>query len=308
MVCPGHDPSNMISGLIRLGKRGLLILGDIRFEHSVFVLPFALISTFIAADGRPPWDKLGWIVVAMVGARNIAMAFNRIVDAEYDRLNPRTCLWALPTGRLEKRHYMGFIALSVLLFLVACYQLNDMALRLSPLALFIITFYSLTKRFTWFSHLFLGLAEGIVPIAAWIAIRAEVSLTAVILGVAVTLWLAGFDIIYACQDVAFDATQRLHSLPQRFGLTVALRVSFILHLAMVALLGLVLLVAPLGYFYLIGVVLVLCLLTYEHALVKPHDLSRVNRAFFTVNGWISLVLMGFTILDSMLGKGSRPFS
>ncbi|MBI2876371.1 MAG: UbiA family prenyltransferase [Candidatus Tectomicrobia bacterium] len=276
-----------------------VILDDIKFQHTVFALPFALMSSFLAAQGLPPLDKLGWILLAMVGARSAAMAFNRMVDARYDRLNPRTQGWALPAGRIRLGQYLVFWLAAVLVFLYACARLNPLALKLSPAALGILLFYSLTKRFTVFSHFFLGASLGIAPIGAWVAIREEISPESLILGTAVTLWTAGFDLIYACQDIDFDRQQGLFSWPARHGIGGALWLSRLLHLGMVGLLLLLAGLSPLRQFYLLGVLLVAALLVYEHSLVKPSDLSRVNRAFFTVNGAVSLALFGFTAIDCL---------
>ncbi len=278
-------------------ERLKIILKDIKFEHTVFSLPFALMSAFLAADGLPPLNKLFWIVIAIVGARSCAMAFNRIVDAVYDRLNTRTCNRALPSGKIKLHHYLIFLLVSALLFLFSCYMLNTMAFQLSPLALIIIFFYSFTKRFTSNSHLFLGLALSLAPIGAWVAVREEISLISIILGIAVLLWLAGFDIIYACQDVDFDKKHGLFSIPQRCGITKALRLSSIFHILMVISVLSLIMIDQLGLLYLTGVVLVALLLWYEHSIVKPDDLSKINIAFFNVNGVISIMLTLFVIID-----------
>lgn len=280
-------------------KKLWVILDDIKFQHTLFALPFALMSSFLASRGLPPLDKLGWILLAMVGARSAAMSFNRMADARYDRLNPRTQGWALPTGRISLRQYLVFWLAAVLVFLYACYRLNPLALTLSPVALGVLFFYSLTKRFTAFSHFFLGASLGIAPIGAWVAIREEISLESLILGAAVTLWTAGFDLIYACQDIDFDRQQGLFSWPARHGIAGALWLSRFLHLGMVGLLLSLVWLSALRQFYPAGVLLVAALLIYEHSLVKPSDLSRVNRAFFTVNGAVSLLLFGFTAIDCL---------
>jgi len=274
-----------------------VILQDIKFQHSIFALPFALMSAFLAAQGIPPLNKLLWILVAMVSARSSAMAFNRMVDFKYDQLNPRTQAWALPAGQINLWQYGLFLALTLGLFFFACYSLNSLAFYLAPVAIAIIFFYSFTKRLTYLNHLFLGLALGIAPVGAWIAIREELSIEALLLSGAVLFWVAGFDILYACQDVIFDRQQGLYSCPARFGIAEALVFARRLHTGMIILLLLLVIVSPLKYLYLTGVLLVAIMLGYEHSLVKPHDLSRLNTAFFTLNGAVSLVLMVFTIME-----------
>jgi 4-hydroxybenzoate polyprenyltransferase len=274
-----------------------IIFQDIKFQHSIFALPFALMSTFLAAQNFPPLGKLLWIIVAMIAARSSAMAFNRIVDCKYDRLNPRTKAWALPSGQINLWQYCLFLVSNLAVFLFACHQLNTLAFKLSPLAIAIIFFYSFTKRFTYWSHFFLGLALGIAPIGAWIGIREEISLEALILSGAVLLWTAGFDILYGCQDIIFDKQQGLYSWPVKYGIARSLIFARWLHVGMVLLLLLLAFIAPLRYFYLVGVLLVAIMLAYEHSLVKSHDLSRLNTAFFTMNGAISLALMLFTLVD-----------
>lgn len=274
-----------------------VILQDIKFQHSIFALPFALMSAFLAAQGIPPLNKLLWILVAMVSARSSAMAFNRMVDFKYDQLNPRTQAWALPAGQINLWQYGLFLALNLGLFFFACYSLNSLAFYLAPVAIAIIFFYSFTKRLTYLNHLFLGLALGIAPVGAWIAIREELSIEALLLSGAVLFWVAGFDILYACQDVIFDRQQGLYSCPARFGIAEALVFARRLHTGMIILLLLLVIVSPLKYLYLTGVLLVAIMLGYEHSLVKPHDLSRLNTAFFTLNGAVSLVLMVFTIME-----------
>ena len=274
-----------------LGLLGKLrtTLDMIKFEHSVFALPFALTGAMLAVRGWPSGRQVLWLIVAMVGARSAAMAFNRIADLKLDALNPRTRLRALPTGRISLRFAWGFLLLSSLLLVAAAYELSPLAFKLSPLALTILLVYSYTKRFTVLSHLVLGLCLGLAPVAAWIALRGAVSLSVLLLGAAVTLWTAGFDIIYACQDVDFDRAFGLHSVPKRFGIRAALYTSAILHVLMFALLLIVARRENLGWIALAGLLLIAFLLAYEHALVKPSDLTRVNSAFFNVNGYISIL-------------------
>lgn len=275
-----------------------IIFSDIKIQHTVFALPFAVMSAFLAAGGMPETEKLVWIVVCMVGARSAAMAFNRIVDARFDAENPRTRERALPSGKVSVGNYWIFLVASSALFVFSAWMLNKLAFYLSPVALAIVFFYSLTKRFTAFAHFWLGLAISIAPVGAWVAIREEISFTSLLLGAAVVFWLIGFDILYSCMDVESDKLNRLHSIPQRFGVENALKIAFVSHAVMIVFL--LVLSEPavlLGPLYLVGVVLVAFLLIYEHSLVKKDDLSKVNMAFFNVNGIISIGLMAFVIVD-----------
>lgn len=277
-----------------------IILEMIKFEHTVFALPFALMAALLAAGGLPPARATFWILMAMVGARSSAMAFNRVVDCEFDRRNPRTAVRALPAGQLTPAQVWLFVLATTALFLAASWQLNPLTLALSPVALAVIWGYSFTKRFTSFCHVVLGLAIGIAPSGAWIAVRGSLDWAPVLLTAAVMLWVGGFDVIYACQDVEFDRGHGLRSMPARLGVAGALRVSRLMHgLTVVLLLALPRLV-PLGAVYLLGVGVVAALLAYEHSLVKPHDLSKVNAAFFTVNGFVSIGLFLFTAADVFL--------
>ncbi|HUX68730.1 MAG TPA: UbiA-like polyprenyltransferase [Terriglobales bacterium] len=266
----------------------------IKFEHSVFALPFALLGALLAARGWPAWTTLAWIVVAMVGARSAAMTFNRIVDRKLDALNPRTRQRALAAGTLSLGFAWGFCAASAALFELAAWRLNPLCLLLSPLALGWVLFYSYTKRFTWLSHGVLGLGLGIAPAAAWIAVRGTLAPRILLLSGAVTLWVAGFDLLYACQDIAFDRSRSdLHSLPKRLGVAASLRLAQLCHLLMLGLLAWLLLASQLGGLGWAGLAVVAALLLYEHSLLRPHDLSRMNAAFFTVNGYIGILLLVF---------------
>jgi 4-hydroxybenzoate polyprenyltransferase len=273
-----------------------LALDMIRFEHSVFALPFALTGAMIALRqiplaGPEMLRRLAWIVVAMVGARSAAMAFNRIADAAIDARNPRTSSRHLPAGLLSRRFAWGFFIAACAIFLSAAAMLNPLCLKLAPLALAVVLAYSYTKRFTALCHLMLGFALGIAPAAAWIAITASLDPRILWLTAAVTLWTAGFDIIYACQDYDFDRAEPLFSIPKALGLARALLLSRLLHVAMVGCLLALRASFSLGWFALAGVALVALLLAYEHSLVKPHDFSRVDAAFFTVNGWVSVLFL-----------------
>ena len=280
------------------------ILEMIKFEHTIFALPFAIMSAFLAAETLPSWSKLGWILVAMVGARSCAMSFNRLADAEIDTQNPRTKRRAIPAGLLRKSEVWIFTILSSLLLVVAAHQLNPLAFKLSPVALATVMLYSYTKRFTSMSHLWLGFSLSIAPIGAWIAIKGQFDVLPLLLGLAVMLWTAGFDIIYACQDLDFDRRQGLYSIPAQFGIHAALWISTALHVITVIVLVVIWHVSPLGLIYLVGVGLVSAILIYEHAIVKPHDLSRVNLAFFTLNGAVSLILMFLTVADVLMATWS----
>ena len=278
----------------------------IKFEHTVFALPFAIMSAFLASETLPSWSKLGWILVAMVGARSCAMSFNRLADAEIDTQNPRTKRRAIPAGLLRKSEVWAFTIFSSLLLVVAAHQLNPLAFNLSPVALSTIMLYSYTKRFTSMSHLWLGLSLSIAPIGAWIAIKGQFDVLPLLLGLVVMLWTAGFDIIYACQDLDFDRRQGLYSIPAQFGIYSALWISTALHVITVILLVVIWYVSPLGLIYLGGVGLVSVILIYEHAIVKPHDLSRVNLAFFTLNGAVSLILMFLAVADVLMATWPMP--
>ena len=283
----------------QLWRKLKITLEMIKVEHSVFALPFALTGAMLASNGWPAWRPVFWIVVAMVGARSAAMTFNRIADRVFDGKNPRTEKRALPAGHLTLRFAAAFTVISAALLVLAAWELNPLAFKLSPVALALLLLYSYTKRFTLLSHIVLGMCLGLSPVAAWIALRGDVSRDVIILGIAVTLWVAGFDIIYACQDVGFDHTMGLHSIPRKFGITAALYASAVLHVLMLALLVMVAQMAGLGWIALGGLVPVAALLAYEHLLVKPSDLSRVNAAFFTINGYIS-VLFFFTWAAAIL--------
>jgi len=275
-----------------------VIFADIKIQHTIFALPFAIMSAFIAAKGFPQAEKIIWIVVCMVGARSAAMAFNRVLDARFDAKNPRTQGRALPSGRVDIRSYWLFLIVSSAIFIFAANMLNSLALYLSPVALLIVFFYSFTKRFTAYSHFWLGLAISIAPVGAWVAIREEISFSSLILGAAVIFWLVGFDILYSCMDVEFDRNSGLKSIPQKFGVQSALRIAFASHGMMVIfLLGLLLVVGQLGVLYSTGVMMVAIVLFYEHSLVRPDDLSKINVAFFNMNGIISIGLMFFVIID-----------
>jgi 4-hydroxybenzoate polyprenyltransferase len=286
-------------------KRFRLTLEMIKFEHSVFALPFALTGALLAAreggyTSAQLWPKFAWIVVAMVAARSAAMAFNRIVDAEIDARNPRTRLRHIPAGLLSMTFAWGFVLAASVVFILAARALNPLCFRLAPVALAVVFFYSLTKRFTSFSHLVLGFALGIAPAGAWIAIQGSLDTRILWLTAAVTFWTAGFDIIYSCQDYEFDSSAGLFSLPKALGIRGALVGARLLHVTMVVCLVALVDAFQLGPLSLAGVAAVAALLIYEHSLVKPHDFSRVNAAFFTMNGYVSVLFLVFWAADILL--------
>jgi len=272
------------------------VLEMIKFEHSVFALPFALVGALLAAragGALPTVRQLLWIVVAMVGARSAAMTLNRLADIEYDRRNPRTANRALPAGELSVGFAWMFTAVSSAVLVLAAWQLNPLALKLSPVALAILFFYSYTKRFTAWSHFVLGFCLGISPAAAWIAIRGSLDWRMLILCAAVTLWVGGFDVLYACQDVEFDKAAGLFSIPRKLGISRALEIARGMHVVMVILLAWLAWSFRLAWPAWVGIGVVAALLAYEHSLLKPNDLSKMNAAFFTVNGYISLLFLLF---------------
>ena len=293
----GPKPTPATGGLFAKTRTALEM---IKFEHSVFALPFALTGAMLAARGWPSWRQVMWLIVAMVGARSAAMTFNRIADREIDARNPRTRMRALPAGHLSLRFAVGFTLISCLLLALAAYELNPLAFKLSPVAIAMLLGYSFTKRVTALSHFILGMCLGMSPIAAWIALRGGLSVGVLVLGGAVMLWVAGFDIVYACQDVEFDRVEGLHSLPRRYGIRSALAVSAGLHVLMLALLVWVARTEGLGWVALVGLAVVAALLIYEHAIVKSSDLSRVNAAFFTINGYISVLFFLTWAADLLL--------
>jgi len=287
---------------MRFWKHLQLTLEMIKFEHSVFALPFALTGALLAfRESHFTWRvfavKLVWIVVAMVAARSAAMAFNRILDRDIDARNPRTRMRHLPAGTLTSRFAWGFVLVSVLVFLVSTRALNPLCFKLAPVAMAVVFFYSFTKRFTTFSHLVLGLSLGIAPAAAWIAVTGSIDARILWLTAAVTFWTGGFDIIYSCQDYEFDLGAGLFSLPRRFGIAGALWIARVFHLVMIGCLVALAASFELGWLSLAGIGAIVLLLIYEHSLVKANDLSRVDAAFFTVNGYVSVLFFLFWAAD-----------
>lgn len=288
--------------LARGWRQTRIILEMIKFEHTVFMMPFALMAAVIAGRGHWPlfWSKIFWIVLAMVGARSAAMAFNRIVDRSFDALNPRTATRALPAGQLTVPQVTLFTIISAGLLVFAAAMLNPLALYLSPVALLLVFGYSYTKRFTAFSHMALGLGLACAPVGAWIAMTGTIQAPALWLGAAVVCWLFGFDIIYSLQDAEFDRANGLHSMPAKLGNAGALLVSRLAHFVMIGFLAMAGISAHLGIVYLIAVVITAALIAYEQYLVRPNDLSRLNVAFFTLNGYISVGLFILTLVDILV--------
>jgi 4-hydroxybenzoate polyprenyltransferase len=296
---PGVPCYNLPMALLRSIRTTLEM---IKWEHSVFALPFALCGAMLAAGGWPAPRQVLWICVAMVAGRSAAMAFNRLVDARLDAANPRTRDRALPAGALTTRFVALFVVAACLVLVLAAAQLNRLTFALSPMAIAILFFYSFSKRFTRWSHLLLGFALGITPAAAWIAIRGALDPRILILTAAVTFWVAGFDVLYACQDYDFDLRTGLHSVPRWFGIPRALVIARWLHAVMVLLLAAFVHAFHLGYVADAGILVVAGLLAYEHSLVAPNDLGKLNAAFFTMNGVISILFLGFVAGDLLLHR------
>jgi len=282
---------------VPLLKNLVATLEMIKWEHSIFALPFALCGAMLAAGGVPSVHQLVWIIVAMVAARSAAMSFNRLADASIDAANPRTQARALPAGILTHGFVRIFVLFSAAVFLLAAWELNRLAFLLSPIALAVLLLYSYTKRFTRWSHVVLGLALGIAPAAAWIAVRGSLDPRILLLTAAVTFWVAGFDVLYACQDLDFDRGAGLHSIPRYLGIAKSLWVARLFHALMLALLLVLVWAFGLGTMAITGIAVVLLLIGYEHSLVSKDDLSKLNAAFFTMNGVISVVFFVFVALD-----------
>lgn len=281
-------------------KKFKIILEMIKFEHTIFALPFAFTGAVLAAKGLPTGRQILWIVAAMAGARSAAMGFNRWADRKFDAENPRTRERALPKGLVTPFQVIVFTVLSSAVLVFAAYMLNPLSFYLSPLALAIVFFYSYTKRFTYFSHAFLGLAISGAPLGAWIAVAGVLEPPALVLGGAVLFWLIGFDTLYALQDLDFDKKAGLYSIPRRFGVRSSLRISRAAHFMTIAALLALSFICSLGRIYLAGVFIALAFLIYEHSLVKEGDLSKLNIAFFNMNGYLSVTVFVFTLLDVLI--------
>jgi 4-hydroxybenzoate polyprenyltransferase len=285
-----------------LWKSTVVTLEMIKWEHSVFALPFALTGAVLAAGGWPTLRVLGWIVVCMVAARSAAMAFNRLVDAQLDAANPRTAMRALPAGSLSSGFVSGFVLVSAAIFVLGAAMLNRLTLELAPVALAVVLVYSYMKRVTRWSHLVLGLALGIAPTAAWIAVRGTLDVRIVVLTVAVLLWVGGFDVLYACQDFEHDRKVGLNSVPQAFGIVPAFWIARVMHVGMLGMLCWLVVLFGLGKVAVLGAVVVAALLLYEHLIISPGDMRRMNAAFFTLNGVISVVFFGFVAADVLMKR------
>jgi 4-hydroxybenzoate polyprenyltransferase len=266
-------------------------LDAIKFEHTVFALPFAYVAMVLAADGWPGWPTVLWVTLAMAGARTLAMSVNRLVDRFIDAANPRTARRHLPAGLLAPWQVAAAAVVAGALLLLSAWMLNPLCLALAPLAVLFLVGYSYTKRFTWLSHWILGFTDGIAAAGGWIAVRAGFAPPVYVLWFALTVWIAGFDLIYACQDVEFDRQHRLHSVPARFGIPAALATARACHALTVAAFALLGVMMGLGWLYWLGVAVVAGLLVYEHSLVSANDLSRLDIAFFNVNGYIAVILL-----------------
>lgn len=292
----------MESGTPTVLNKLLIIFEMIKFEHSIFALPFAYMGALLAAYGFPTLWQMFWITVAMVGARSLAMCLNRLIDKEIDARNPRTASRALPKRLLSEKEVIFFNFVSLFFFLLAVYNLAPLCRWLWPFFVLPFVIYPYTKRFTWACHFVLGFCLGLAPVGAWIAITNGATFVPFVLGLAVCFWVAGFDIIYACQDVEIDRKERLYSIPTCFGITFALRLAGILHTLSVLLLIVLGLLMKLGLVYFLGVLVVAALLFYENRLVSPDDLSGLNAAFFTMNGIISTVMFLFTLFDFLVRR------
>jgi 4-hydroxybenzoate polyprenyltransferase len=272
-----------------------LLLENVKFEHTIFALPFAYLGMVLAAGGWPTWHQAIWVTVAMAAARTMAMSLNRAIDREIDARNPRTAIRPIPSGRLSVEMVWLAAGVSAAVLTFAAWQLNEPAVKLLPVAMIILTLYHYTKRFTWLCHLVLGIADGGAPLGGWLAVTGSIDPPAWLLFIAVTTWVGGFDLIYACQDVEFDRANGLHSVPVRFGVSVSLWAARIAHAITLLALAEVGLMMSLGPLYWAGWLAALGLLAYEHSLVTPRDLSRLNVAFFNVNGYIGVIVFGFTL-------------
>jgi 4-hydroxybenzoate polyprenyltransferase len=284
----------------RLIRKITVFLEMIKFSHTVFALPFALTGALLAANGLPSGRQLLWIILAMVGARTAAMGLNRLIDAEIDARNPRTANRAIPAGLIGKGATLVFIASATLLLLFAAMMLNPLCLRLSPVAIFFLVLYSFCKRFTSLAHVVLGICLAAAPMGAWVAIRGNIDTPALILGGIVLFWVAGFDILYALQDLEFDRAAGLHSIPVALGVKGSLRAARLFHLVMLGLLLGLFVTMHLGMLFLVGILVAGAMLLYEHLLLKDGSLDKLDAAFFNMNGYISIVILVFTAADLLV--------
>lgn len=281
-----------------------VFLEMIKFEHTLFALPFAymgaLLGSVVVDHELPSWAQIGWITLAMVGARSAAMGLNRLIDRAIDKRNPRTAGRAIPAGLLSVAEVIVFIIVSFVVLFVATFQLSQLATELLPIAVFFLVIYSYTKRFTWTCHLILGMTLGLAPLGSWVAVTGTMDWTAVVFFVSIAFWTAGFDVIYACQDIDIDRRDGLYSIPSRFGIARALLLAKLFHIVMAIGLIALFVMTDLGWWYLAGIIIAYLILIYEHRLVSPQDLSKVQTAFFTMNGALSVLVFAFTLVDLLV--------
>lgn len=277
-----------------------VFLEMIKFEHTIFALPFAYIGAFLGAQGLPTLYDFFWITLAMVGARTAAMSLNRLLDRHIDAENPRTAGRAIPAGLISVKEVWVYTILSFALLIISSLMLNMLAVKLMPIAVFFLVIYSYMKRISWTCHLVLGIAIGLAPMGSWVAVTGTLELPAFLMGLAVATWVAGFDVVYACQDYKYDKEKGLHSIPSRFGIPSALIIAKVLHILAVIFLASVGLSLNMGLFYWVGVLIAALILVYEHRIVNPRDLSKINIAFFNMNGILSVIVFVFTLLDLFL--------
>lgn len=283
-----------------------IILEMIKFEHTIFALPFAYVGMMLGSvetfGHLPTWGQVFWVTMAMVGARSAAMALNRLIDRTIDKLNPRTANRAIPAGQINIKEAIIFVIGSFLLLFISAWQLSDLAFKLLPIAVIFLVLYSYTKRFTWSCHYILGISIGLAPLGAWVAVTNEISFTSIILFLIVALWIAGFDIIYATQDMDFDKANGLYSIPSRFGLRNSLIIARLTHAVSAIGLFYLFFITPLSWWYLIGAIIASIILHYEHSIISPNDMSRLDTAFFTMNGVLSVIIFTFTFIDLVMSK------
>lgn len=281
-----------------------IFLQMIKFEHTVFALPFAfmgaVLGSVVMRSSLPSWAEIGWIIVAMFGARSAAMGLNRLIDRISDAKNPRTAGRAIPAGLLKVGEVTVFVAVSFFLLFWAAFQLNPLSAKLLPVAVFMLVFYSFTKRFTWLCHVILGLTIALAPLGGWVAVTGQIDWTAMVFYLTIVFWTAGFDVIYACQDVDFDRKEGLHSIPVRFGVSRALHIARFFHILTGAGFISLLFMTDLSWWYVAGMIIAYIILFYEHYIVSPGDLSRLQTAFFTMNGVLSIVVFSFTLIDLLV--------
>ncbi|CAM2801665.1 UbiA-like polyprenyltransferase [Paenibacillus sediminis] len=288
-------------------KKVRIFLEMIKIEHTLFALPFAfmgaILGSVVATGHLPSWAQIGWILMAMFGARSAAFGLNRLIDQHIDKKNPRTANRAIPAGLLKAGEVIIFIMISFALLVWAALELDPLALKLMPIAVFFLVIYSYTKRFTWLCHVVLGLTIGLAPLGGWVAVTGEIDWAAIIFYLTVALWTAGFDVIYACQDIEFDRQEGVHSIPARFGLNKALKIAQGFHVLTAIGFIVLWLTTQLSWWYLAGMIIAYIILFYEHYIVTPNDLSRLQTAFFTMNGALSIVVFLFTWIDLVVQLG-----